>query len=455
VRPSSSTADGLVDLLFGSEAVNAAVSDTAWLQAMLDVEAALAGAGADAGLVPSVAAEEIAVTCRDTMFDMASIGRRAVGAGNPAAPLVTDLIAAVSPATRPYVHMGATSQDIIDTSLSLLAQRALDAILIDLDAVAARCAVLAATHRETVMTARTLLQPAVPTTFGFKVTTWLVGVDEARAMLRRVRFERLAAQLGGAAGTLASLHDSGIEVLRGFARRLGLAEPLIPWHTDRTRVTELAASLGMLMGVLGKMARDITLLAQAGVAEVAEGEGPEHGTSSTLPQKQNPVRAVLILAAAERAPGLVGTAFHTMVQEHERATGAWHAEWETQRQLLSLAGGASQHAARLLEMLKVDAARMEQNLASGGGLLMAESLAGCLSSKVDRAAAQAMVRRCHEESAARHVSFAELVAHDPEVRQHLSDAEIASALDPLRYLGSTHELIRRAQDAHRAADVRS
>jgi 3-carboxy-cis,cis-muconate cycloisomerase len=455
VRPSSSTADGLVDLLFGSEAVNAAVSDIAWLQAMLDVEAALAGAGADAGLVPPATAEEIAVACRDAAFDIASIGRRAVGAGNPAAPLVNDLIAAVSPAARPFVHLGATSQDIIDTSLSLLAQRALDAMLIDLDAVAARCAVLAETHRETVMTARTLLQPAVPTTFGLKVTTWLVGVDEARVMLRRVRFEGLAAQLGGAAGTLASLHGAGAAVFHAFAHRLGLAEPLVPWHTDRTRITELASSLGTVIGVLGKMARDITLLAQAEIAEVAEGEGPEHGTSSTLPQKQNPVRAVLILAVAERAPGLVGTMFHAMVQEHERATGAWHAEWETQRQLLRLAGGASHHAARLLETLHVDTARMEQNLAASDGLLMAESLAGCLSKRIDRAAANALVRRCSAESAARHRPFAEVVADDAEVLQHLSAAEVASALDPLQYLGSTQELIRRAQDAHRATTVPS
>ena len=192
MRPSSSTADGLVDLLFGSEAVNAAVSDIAWLQAMLDVEAALAGAGADAGVVPRAAAAEIAAVCRDTAFDMASIGRRAVGAGNPAAPLVNELIEAVSPAARQFVHLGATSQDIIDTSLSLLAQRALDAILIDLDAVAERCTLLAESHREVVMTSRTLLQPALPTTFGLKVTTWLVGVDAARTALRRLRFERLA-----------------------------------------------------------------------------------------------------------------------------------------------------------------------------------------------------------------------------------------------------------------------
>jgi 3-carboxy-cis,cis-muconate cycloisomerase len=451
VRPFSSIADGLVDLLFGSEAVNAVVSDGAWLQAMLDVEAALAGAQADAGLVPAPAAEEIAAACRDADFDIASISRRAVGAGNPAAPLVNDLTAAVSPSARPYVHLGATSQDVIDTSLSLIAQRALDPILVDLETIAARCATLAETHRNTLMTARTLLQPALPTTFGLKVATWLVSIDEAHSSLSRVRSERLAAQLGGAAGTLASLDNAGLDVVRRFAQRLGLAEPAMPWHTDRARIAELAASLGMVIGALGKIARDITLLAQAEIGEVAENEGPGHGTSSTLPHKQNPVRAVLVLAAAERAPGLVGTAFHAMVQEHERATGAWHAEWDTQRQLLRLAGAASHHAARMLENLHVDAARMEQNLAARGGIVMAENVAGLLAAKMDRPAANAVMRRCSDESAAHHTPFAEVVAHDPDVRAHMTDEEIAQALDPSRYLGSTQELIRRALEAHGAS----
>jgi 3-carboxy-cis,cis-muconate cycloisomerase len=453
MRQSSSTADGLVDLLFGSAAVNAAVSDTAWLQSMLDVEAALAGAGADAGVVPASIAEEIAAACRPERFDLAGIGRRSLAAGNPAAPLVSDLTEAVSAQAQPYVHLGATSQDVIDTALSLMAQRALDMILEDLAAAAATCATLAGAHRETLMTARTLLQPAVPTTFGLKAATWLVGIDEAHTLLARVRFERLAAQLGGAGGTLASLYDAGVNVAHRFAERLGLVEPVMPWHTDRTRIAELASALGTVVGVLGKIARDITLLAQAEVAEAAEGEGPEHGTSSTLPQKRNPVRAVLILAAAQRAPGLVGTAFHTMIQEHERATGAWHAEWETMRELLRLAGGASHHAAELLHTLRVDPMRMRENLTSDGGLVMAESVAGRLSLPLGRSTARDVVRRCSEESARRRVPFADVVARDPEVRRHLSDAEIATALDAAAYLGSTQELIQRAQEAHRPREV--
>ena len=448
MRPSSSTAEGLVDPLFGSAVVDAAVSDTAWLQAMLDFEAALAQAEADAGLIPAAAANEIAGACRAELFDAAEIGRRSVAAGNPAAPLVLALTDAVSAEAQQYVHAGATSQDVIDTSFSLMARRAIDVILDDLSAVGATCATLAETHRRTLMTARTLLQPATPTTFGFKAAGWLVSVDEARALLTRVRSECLAVQLGGASGTLGSLEGAGVDVVHRLAVRLGLAEPVLPWHTDRTRVTELAAALGAAIGVLGKIARDVVLLAQAEVAEAADAEP---GTSSTLPQKRNPVRAVLILAVAERAPGLVGTVFAAMVQEHERATGAWHAEWETVRELIRITGGASHHAAVLLGSLHVDAQRMSDNLASDGGLVMAESLALHLARQAGRPTARTIVRRCSEQAIESRTPFADVVRSDPEVRRHLSDEQIAGALDPSRYLGSIEDLIQRALVAHRAA----
>jgi 3-carboxy-cis,cis-muconate cycloisomerase len=450
VRPSSSTAEGIVAPLFGSAAVDAIVSDSAWLQAMLDFEAALAESEADAGLVPAPQAAEIAAVSRVDEFDIAEIGRQSVASGNPAAPLVRALMQAVSPEARDYVHLGATSQDVIDTSLALMARRALDVILEDLSAVASACATLAAVHAHTLMTARTLLQPATPTTFGYRAAGWLVSVDEARALLNRVRSERLAVQFGGAAGTLASLQGAGVDIGHRLAARLGLAEPVVPWHTDRTRVAELAAALGTAVGVLGKIARDVTLLAQAEVAEAGESE---HGTSSTLPQKRNPVRAVLILAAAARAPGLVGTLFGTMVQEHERATGAWHAEWDTLRDLLRITGGASHHAAALLAVLRVDPARMSENLAADGGLVMAEQLSLQLASHAGRSVARDMVRRCSEESIERHIPFAAVVRDDAEVRRHLSEAEITAALDPSGYLGSIDELIRRAEDAHHSAAV--
>lgn len=452
MRRSSSIAEGIVDPLFGSAAVDAAVGDTAWLQAMLDFEGSLALAEADAGLVPTAVAAEISAACTAESFDLAEIGRRSVAFGNPAAPVVRALISAVSPEAKEYVHLGATSQDVIDTAFSLMARRAIDLILDNLSVSASACEVLAETHRHTLMTARTLLQPATPTTFGFKVAGWLVSIDEARTLLAHVRSERLAVQLGGAAGTLGSLDGAGVEVAHRLASRLKLAEPLLPWHTDRTRVVELAAAVGTAIGVLGKMALDIVLLAQAEVAEAGESDP---GTSSTLPQKRNPVRAILILAAADRAPGLVGTLFSAMVQEHERAVGAWHAEWETIRTLLRLAGGASHHAAALLRSLRVDPQRMAENLASDGGLVMAERLALELARLTGRTAARDAVRRCSEDSIERHLEFSTVVRSDPEIRRHLSEEQVNAALDPATYLGSVAEFIARAIHAHRATGVRS
>lgn len=449
MKRSSSTAERLLEQLFGSPAVDALVSDQQLLQAMLDVEAALAESEADAGLVPAAAAAEIAAACDVALFDAVDIARRSVAAGNPAAPLVRDLIDAVSADAQAYVHLGATSQDIIDTALSLISHRALAVILDELATIGDACAALSEEHGATVMTARTLLQQALPTTFGLKAAAWLVAVDEARALLSHVRSERLAIQLGGAAGTLAALQHDGVDVASRLAERLGLAEPVMPWHTDRTRPAELAAALAMTVGVLGKMARDVTLLAQPEIAEVSEGEGGDHGTSSTLPQKRNAMRAVLIVAAAERAPGLAGTVLHAMVQEHERAAGAWHAEWETIRELLHLVGGASHHAVQMLASLRVDASRMAENLTSGGGIVMAESVAHRLTSAAGQAVARDIVRRCVEESRERHASFAEVVAGDAEVRRHLSEPDIAAALDPSGYLGSAQALIRRARLAHR------
>jgi 3-carboxy-cis,cis-muconate cycloisomerase len=452
VKPSSSIADGLVDPLFSSAEVDAAVSDEAWLQAMLDFEAALAESEADAGLIPVKAAAEIAASCLAEFFDASEIGRQSVAAGNPAAPLVSALIDRMSMEAKEYVHLGATSQDVIDTAFSLMARRALDAILADIAVASSACATLVAKHEHTLMTARTLLQPATPTTFGFKAAAWLVSMDEAAARLEHVRNDRLAVQLGGAAGTLASLEGAGVDVAHRVAARLGLAEPVLPWHTDRTRVAELAAALGIAVGVLGKIARDVVLLAQAEVAEATEAE---HGTSSTLPQKRNPVRAVLVVAAAERAPGQVGTILAAMIQEHERAAGAWHAEWETVRDLLRIAGAASHHAGILLGSLQVDTQRMAENLDADGGLVMAENLALQLAHHVARAEAREIVRRCSEESLTRKVAFADMARRDPEIRRHLSEEQINAALDPANYLGSIDELIGRAHAAHRDAETRA
>jgi 3-carboxy-cis,cis-muconate cycloisomerase len=442
--------------------VTAQVGDRAWLQAMLDVERALAAAGAGAGVIPDGAAKAIAACCEADRFDLGDLGRRAAASGSPVVPLVRDLTALVPGNAAPYVHHGATSQDVLDTAAALVARRALAPLLADLHAAADACAGLARAHRNTVLVARTLLQQALPTTFGLKCAGWLVALDEAAAGLDRVRRERLAVQLGGAAGTLASLGDAGPRVLRLLADELDLAEPVLPWHTNRVRVAELAGALGTASGVLAKIALDVLLLAQSEVAEVAEGhgdsggdggDGERRGGSSAMPHKRNPVRAMLVTAGTRRVPGLVATLLASMAQEHERAAGAWQAEWEPLGELLRLVGGAAASTRDLLAGLEVDAERMRADLDRAGGLPMAESVAGRLAPALGRTAAHETVARVSRAAAAGR-PFAEALRDEPEVAAHLSAADLAAALDPERYLGSAGAFVDRALAAHRAGDVR-
>jgi 3-carboxy-cis,cis-muconate cycloisomerase len=344
------------DALFVPDSVREAVSGRAWIQAMLDAERALAAAQARAGVIPQDAAEQIAAACSAERFDAEEIGAAGRRVANPAEPLVRALREAIGGDAARYVHWGATSQDILDTAAMLVGRRSLDLILGELDAVAAECARLAEEHRETVIAARTLLQQAVPTTFGFKAASWLVGLIEARNGLGGVR---LAAQLGGAAGTLASLGDRGEEVLRQYAQELELEEPAIPWHTVRVRVGELGCALDLTAGACAKIALDVTLLAQTEVAEVSTGDG---GRSSTMPHKRNPAAAVLALACARNAHAHAGVLTGSLVQEHERAAGGWQAEWAALSGALAYAGGAAAATRATLEGLRVDEERMRENI---------------------------------------------------------------------------------------------
>jgi 3-carboxy-cis,cis-muconate cycloisomerase len=445
---------GLLGPLFAGSRADQELSDRALLQAMLDAERALAAAERGAGIVPAEAAAAIAAACQADRFDPDDLGRRAEAAGNPVVPLVRDLTAAVAEAAGPaaarWVHHGATSQDIMDTASSLVAFRALAPLLDDLEAAADAAAGLADRHRATVMAGRTLGQQAVATTFGLKAAGWLVALDDAAAGLGQVRRERLAAQLGGAAGTLASLGPDGVEVARGYAEALGLAEPVLPWHTNRARVAELAGALGVAAGVLGKVALDVTLLAQTELGEVAEAAGEGRGGSSTLPHKRNPVGAVLVTAATRRAPGLVATLLGAMAQEQERATGAWHAEWEPQAELLRLVGAAAARARQLLQGLEVHPERMRANLEATGGLLMTERVATALGEPLGRVGAQELVGRLARQAADSGRPLRAVLLADPTVRERLDQAAIDRLLDPEGYLGSADQLVDRALAAHHA-----
>jgi 3-carboxy-cis,cis-muconate cycloisomerase len=439
MKPSSSPSNGLLSGLFSDAAVDAELADRALLQAMLDMEAALTEAAADVGVVPRAAAVAIGERCRAERFDLAALGSAADAAGNPVVPLVREITAAVPDHAKPWVHFGATSQDVLDTALVLVAVRATGPVLRHLDAAADACARLAERHRDTVMVARTLGQQASPTTFGLKAAGWLVGLIEARARLRRAR-SALPAQLGGAAGTLAALGAAGSDVADRLAGRLGLAASPLPWHTRRQPLLDLVASLGGLLAATGKVALDVGLLAQTEVGEVAEG-GTARGGSSAMPHKRNPVDAILVSAAARRGPGLVATMFATAIQEHERAAGAWHAEWEPLLELLRLAGGAAARAARLLHELEVRPERMLANLEATAGLVMAEAVAARLLPALGRSVAHDTVAR-----AATQPAFRDALVADPAV--HLTERDVDDALDPRNWLGSANRFVDRALAAH-------
>jgi 3-carboxy-cis,cis-muconate cycloisomerase len=366
---------GLFDAVLARGRAREAVADEAWLQAMLDVEAALARALAGADVIPAEHADAIVGACRAELFDVATIGAEAANVGNPAEPVVRARRARVGGAAAGDVHRGATSQDVVDSAAMLVARRTLGVVLPELRGAAEAAARLARDHRDTLIIGRTLMQQAVPTTFGLKAAGWLVALDESIERLREVR---LAAQLGGAAGTLAALDDAGVDVLGRFAREIGLDEPVIPWHTDRTRIAELAGALGEACGAMAKVAGDVILLAQTEVGEVREGvEG--RGGSSAMAHKRNPVAAISARAAARQAPGLVATLLTSMEHEHERAAGAWHAEWPALRALLHFTGSAAAWLRDCLENLEVDVDRMRENLDD------ADAAVGLASNLIDRA----------------------------------------------------------------------
>lgn len=383
------TTDGLFTHTHERGPVRAEVSSSAWLRAMLAAEAALAGACSDAGVLPIEAAAAIESACSDTSrYDEVALGILAARTGNPMVGLIEAIRAAVEDQFAPYVHHGATSQDIIDSAAMLVAHRAIGELCIDLDGCAEAAAVLAERHRETPMIARTLLQQAVPTTFGLKAAQWLHGIDVNSARLQDVQGD-LPAQLGGAAGTLEGYPDPGtaLHIATAYAARLGLAAPLMPWHTLRYPIGALAGALATTAGILGKVALDLALLTQNEVGELtvpADGSGG----SSTMAHKRNPVAAVAARSAAKRAPGLAATLFATMEQEHERSAGAWQAEWPTLSELLTCVGSAAAWLREALESMEVDVSRMASNLAA----LDSAASAGSTAVLIDRALADHRVR---------------------------------------------------------------
>ncbi|MFF0222913.1 3-carboxy-cis,cis-muconate cycloisomerase [Streptomyces sp. NPDC004629] len=417
----------------------AETGDTAFLRALLDAETALTRAQASLGLAPheAVAAVSEAAVQR---LDLASLAERARAGGNPVIPLVADLTRAVGDPYGTYVHRGATSQDIMDTAMMLVAARTLAPLLADLDRTQRALAGLAAEHRDTPMPGRTLTQHAVPTTFGLKAAGWRSLVLDARDRVTSAR-DSLTAQLGGAAGTLAAFTaygaDDATALPAAYARELGLRAPVLPWHTLRTPIADLAGCLAFTTGALGKLAADVLILSRTEIAEVAEGSG---GGSSAMPHKANPVRSTLIAAAARRAPQLAATLYGALVAEDERPAGAWHAEWEPLRDLLRLAGGAARDAAELTEGLRVHPDAMREHLGLTHGLIVSERLSAELAPVLGRTRAKELLTETAKRTYTEDRSLAELLAEKPE----LTDLDLGRLTDPARYTGSAGALTDRA-----------
>lgn len=373
--------------LFGpaltTPAMTAATSDQAWVAAMLRFESELAAAEAAAGLIPDAAAGAIAGACAAAGFDIEAIGREATASATPVVPLVAALRGAVGDPHARHVHHGATSQDVLDTAAMLIAREGLQLLAIDLEGLAAACAALAERHRDSVMPGRTLMQQAVPITFGLKAAGWLLSVDAGAGRLEDYRSTRLAVQLGGPAGTLADLGDRGLAVRAALASRLGLGDPPMAWHADRTRIAELGAALAVAGGAAGKIALDIVLMAQTEVGEAAEAAP---GRSSSMAHKRNPVASIEADAAVRGLLAQTGVLLGSMRVEHERGAGAWQAEWTALTEALRLAAGAVARARTAVAGLQLDPARMRANLSVEGDL-------GAAGAQVDRALAAHRQRR--------------------------------------------------------------
>src|SRR5258706_3719529 len=432
--------------MLSSAAMRAVCDDRAYLQHMLDFEAALARAEGATGVIPARAVDPIAKACKASSFDLADLAEAATRSSNLAIPLAKALTAEVAKADAEaarYVHWGTTSQDVIDTATMPTLRAAIEALLPDIDRAIAGFAKLARQHRDTAVVARTWLQHALPMPFGLKLAEYAAALHRSRTRLKRLRSEALALQFGGAAGTLAALGDKGLVVAEKLAAELELPLPDAPWHTHRDRVADAASVFAILAGTSGKVARDIQLMMQTDVAEAFEPTGGGRGGSSTMPHKRNPVAAATALAAAAMAPNLAATIFAAQVQDHERSAGPWHAEWPTLPTLMLVTSGALAAIVDIAEGLEVDAARMRVNLDPTHGLIMAEAVTMALAEKIGKSDAHHLIEAASKQAVTERKGLREVLTKDPKVTAHLSAEKIAKLFEPMAYQGVSQALIDR------------
>jgi len=431
--------------LFGSPAMEAVWSDEAAVVAMVAFETALAAAEAEAGIVPKAAAAAIAAA-DPAALDVTALAKAAGVAGNTAIPLVkmlTALVATANPDAAKWVHYGATSQDAMDTGLVLQLREAFQVTEADLARAMAAAATLAKAHRDTPMAGRTWLQQALPITFGLKMAGTLDALMRHRDRLAEARPRILALQFGGAAGTLASLGDTGPEVARLLSGRLNLTLPDTPWHGQRDRILEAASLMAGLVATSAKVARDVALMMQTEIGEVLEPAAPGRGGSSTMPHKRNPTLSATILGAAGLAPQLLAAIAAGGAGEHERFAGGWQSEWLALPELARLTGGVVAKLAELLEGLEVKPERMAANLAATRGLLMAEAVQMALAPDLGRLVAHDRIEAACRTAVAEGRDLIDVLAEDPQIAAHAGRDRLAALLDPAHYLGAAGTFVDR------------
>lgn len=427
------------------------------VQSMLDFEAALARAEAQTGVIPTSAAEAIGACCKAELFDREKLVKGAASSGNLAIPMVKQLTALVSarlPEAGGYVHWGATSQDVIDTGLLLQLRAFLDVLEDELIEVCDALAALTTKHRATPMVGRTWMQHAVPITFGLKTASWLDAMLRHRERLAELRPRLLVLQFGGAAGTLASMYGSGRKVALALAEELQLPLPSLPWHATRDRIAEAATFHGLIMGTLGKIARDLSLMMQTEVGEAMEPVAAGRGGSSTMPHKRNPVATTAILSSAIRVPGLVGTILSAMVQEHERGVGGWHAEWDTLPEICVLTLGALEKLNVVLKGIHIFADAMRVNLYRTNGLILAEAVSMELAKTMGHDQAHKRVEAAALRAVAEKKHLRQIIQASPVLMKHLTPAKLDALFDPANYIGESQQMIDCVLQAYKAVSTR-
>ncbi|HEX3399075.1 MAG TPA: adenylosuccinate lyase family protein [Acetobacteraceae bacterium] len=449
--PTNPADSPILGTLYGSDAMRAVFDERTYFQRMLDVEAALARVQARLGIIPADAAATITGAARVENLSTDELAASARNVGYPVVGLVTGLSRAAG-AAGGWTHWGATTQDIMDTATVLQVRDGLALIRTALRGMVAALTAQAEQHRHTVMAGRTHLQQALPITLGLKCAVWtqplIAHVQRLDALRPRVELVSFA----GAAGTLASLGDQGIAVMEGLAAELGLGAPAAPWHVSRDGLAETVAFLGLVCGSLAKLATDVILLAQTEVGELAEPYVAGRGSSSTMPQKRNPIASEYILAAARTVHALVPVMFGAMAADHERATGPWQAELLALPQCFVLTHGALQHAGAIAEGMVIDAARMRRNLDLTGGLIVAEAVMMGLAPYIGRGEAHHVVKHACDAALAETIPLADALAREPAVASRLDRAAIERLTDPGHYLGSADGFIDRVLAAARTLD---